>query len=524
MTASRWMGVALACVASCGPAMMTPPGENLPVPTAMARVPTLARRVQLPDGARAFRGWMGDEGQAVVSTLDGRFFAISPRGVASAVDRLPGETPVADDVRVSTMVARAPGELLALTPGSGLLVQNSLVRSAQLPAFLRGARTFTRLGDETLWATPTGLYLGTAARWLRVDDARGAVTAAEELAAVTATGAREAWMRTGTTVRRVRVREGEAPTFVEMPTNIDLGPVHGLASMGDDRAVVATSRGVIFLRQNEALGFGVGGGRADPDAVAGGGGRAWVLWATDVLRTDGTRWEALARDPKLGQRSRVHTDTTGNSALVIDDDGGVIRVDVEERVRLSGVRDGDVVVSPTTALEVVPWRDAEPTAVEYYVDGESVPSARRTAAPWGWGYRVEFDAMGRPISTSTGDRARETATQVGTNRGNEFVPHQVRVVVRYGEAMVERTIGFGYQSPLGRIPTYTADIAPIYAARCARCHSNSVAEDLSTFTQLSGRKLSTRLALRERRMPPDLPLDPVSEAIFIAWIDGDTPE
>ncbi len=477
----------------------------------------------LPDGARAYRGWMGDEGQAVVSTLDGRFFAINPRGIATAIDRLPGETPVADDVRVASLVARAPGELFALTPGTGLLVQNSLVRSAQLPMFLRGARTFARFGDEALWATPTGLYLGMAARWVRIDDSRGAVTAAEELASVTATGAREAWMRTGTTVRRVRVREGEAPTFIEMPTNVDLGTVHGLASMGDDRAVVATSRGVLFLKGNEATGFGVGGGRLDPDAVSGGGGRAWVLWGTDVLRTDGVRWEALARDPKLGQLSRVYSDSTGNSALVIDDEGGVIRVDVEERVRLSGVRDGEVVVSTTAALEVLPWRDAEPTSVEYFVDGEAMPSSQRMMAPWGWGYRTEPDAMGRPIVTSTGERNRETATQVGTNRGNEFVPHQVRVVVRYGTEMVERTLGFGYQSPLGRVPTYDADVAPLYAARCARCHTDSVAEELSSYELLSGRKSSMRLALRERRMPPDLPLDPVSEAIFVAWIDGDTP-
>ena len=50
----------------------------------MARAPYLARRVALPDGVRAYRGWMGDEGQSVISTLDGRFFSISPRGVATA--------------------------------------------------------------------------------------------------------------------------------------------------------------------------------------------------------------------------------------------------------------------------------------------------------------------------------------------------------------------------------------------------------------------------------------------------------
>jgi hypothetical protein len=521
-----WLGLAMATVAGCAPpAPVTPADPNyLPVPTAMARAPYLARRVMLPAGARAFRGWMGDEGQAVVATLDGRIFSISPRGVATTIDRVPGETPVADDVRVSSLVARSPGEVLALTTGSGLLVQNGLVRGAQLPMFLRGARAFAKLGDEALWATPTGLFLGLATRWVRVDDASGAVTGALELAPVSAVGAREAWLRVGENVRRLRVREGEAPTFTTMPTNVDLGAVRALAAMGDDRAVVATARGVLFLKSNEARGFGVGGGRGEPDAVAGGGGKAWVLWNSDILRTDGERWDAFARDARIGPLSRVYSDSTGNSALVIDDDGGLIRVDVEERVRLSGVRDGEVVVGTTGALEVLPWRDANPTAVEYFVDDETTPLARRTEAPWGWGYRVETNAMGMPIVTATGERNRELAAQLPTRRGGPYGSHRIRVVVRYGDAMVERVIGFGYQSPFGRVPTYAMDIAPLYQARCARCHTNAVAEELSTFELLSTRKVPLRLALRERRMPPDLPLDPVSEALFVAWIDGNVPE
>lgn len=514
----------LLALASCAPAPTTTNPDTLPVPIAMARMPFVARRVALPAGAQAFRAWMGDEGQAVIVTRDGRFFSIDARGAAVAIDRVPGESPVADDVRVSNVVARSANELFALTPGAGLLVQNSLVRAAQLPMFLRGARTFTRLGDEALWATPTGLYLGAASRWVRVDDARGAVTDAEELASVRSTLGREAWLRVGTGVRRVRVREGAAPTFIEMPTNITLGAVHGLASMGDDRAVVATSRGVLFLKGNEASGFGIGGGRAEPDAVAGGGGFAWVVWGTDILRTDGVRWEALARDPKLGQLSRIYADASGNSAIAIDDDGGLIRVDVEERLRISGLRDGEVVVSPTASLEVTPWRDANPTAVEYYVDGEAMPSARRTEAPWGWGYTAEAGAMGMPIVTHTGARSRELATQLPRRPDGPYGPHAVRVVVRYADAMIERTIGFGYQSPFGRVPTYAMDIDALYQARCARCHSNSVAEELGTYRLLSQRRVSLRLALRERRMPPDLPLDPVSEALFVAWVDGNTPE
>jgi hypothetical protein len=32
-----------------------------------------------------------------------------------------------------------------------------------------------------------------------------------------------------------------------------------------------------------------------------------------------------------------------------------------------------------------------------------------------------------------------------------------------------------------------------------------------------------RAAVRERRMPPDILLDPTSTAILTAWVDGGTP-
>ena len=132
--------------------------------------------------------------------------------------------------------------------------------------------------------------------------------------------------------------------------------------------------------------------------------------------------------------------------------------------------------------------------------------------------------MGMAVITVTGERNRELSTQLPSRRTGPYGTHSVRVVVRHGEATIERTVGFGYQSPFGRVPTYAMDIRALYQARCARCHSNAVAEELSSYELLSSRRISLRLALRERRMPPDLPLDPVSEALFVAWIDGNVPE
>ncbi|MDP3276594.1 MAG: hypothetical protein Q8Q09_15460 [Deltaproteobacteria bacterium] len=504
--------------------MPTPPDPNRLNPaTAMARMPAIAQRIALPSGVAVARAWLGDEGQIVVAARDGQLLSINARGTSAVIDRVPGETVSMGERRALALITRAPGEPLVLTEGGALLVQNGLARRAQLPMFLQDARSATAVSDQLMWATTTGLYLGQSAEFVRVDDAQGAVRTATELSFVQSSLGREVWMRVGENLRRLRIREGEAPLFVEMPTNIELGAVRALASMGDDRAVAATARGVFVLKGNLATGFDGGTARGAPLAVAGGGGFAWVLWGTDLLRTDGLRWEAIARDPKFVGSAHIVADTSGNSALVIDDDGGLVRVDLEERVRTSGIRDGQILVDPTGAFEVVPWRSEAPTQVEFFVDAEAMPSVTRTSAPWGWGYTVETSAMGMAVINQTGSRERELSSQLPRRASGPYGTHQIRVVVRYGTTMFERTLGFGYQSPFGRVPTYRADIAPLFAARCARCHDNSVAEELSTYELLRQARVPLRLALRERRMPPDLPLDSVSEALFIAWADGNTP-
>jgi hypothetical protein len=497
----------------------------LNVPTARGRVPFVARRLTVPIDVKARTGWIGDEGEAIFATLTGDLYAVNPRGDLTSIDRIPGETVSAAERRVTSLIARSPTEVLALTASNAVLIQNSLARRAQLPTQFNGALCAAVAGGASVWGTSTGVYLSTGAMLLQLNDARGPVTTADAIAPVeTAPGAVEFWLKTGPNVRRVRYVDGAAPTFTEMPVNLPLGAVYHLASMGDDRAVISTERGLFVLRGNEATGF-VSSVRGEPGAVAGGGGKAWVIWDTDVLRTDGNVWEALARDPRFGANSKISVDRSGNSALVIDDDGAVVRIDVEERLRLSGFRDNETIITPTAGLEVVPWRVAtEPSEVSWFVDNEMMPTVSRMMAPWGWGYSVDVNAMGMAIVNPTGVRTRELATQLPMQRTGPYGMHSVRVVVKHGMESIERSVSFQYVSPFGRVPTYMTDIAPLYAARCARCHQNSVAEELSTFELLRNKRGTLRLALRERRMPPDLPLDSVSEALFLAWIDGNFPQ
>lgn len=502
------------------------PPNSMSVATAHARAPYVARRITLPMGVVARAAWVGSEGEGVFASRDGALYTISPRGELALVDRVPGETATVAEQRVNTIAARAPGEIVVTTAGAALLVQNGLSRRAQLPAVLDGPAAFAVATNASIWATTMGLYLSSGAMFLQLNDARGPVTNVDAIAPITsAPGTLEFWIKAGPNVRRVHHEEGSAPTFTEMPINVNLGAVYHLASMGDARAAISTERGVFILQGNEAAGWLNGASRTEPGAIAGGGGKAWVIWGTDVLRTDGFAWEALARDARFGANSKIFVDPTGNSAIVIDDDGALVRIDVEERLRVSGLRDGSVIVSPTAGLEVVPWRvGAEPTEVSYFVDNEMTATAVRTMAPWGWGYSVDVNAMNMATINANGTRTRELATQLPNRRTGPYGQHTVRIVVKHGMETIERTLNFEYASPFGRIPTYNMDIAPIYTARCARCHQNSVAEELSTFELLRSKRGSLRQALRDRRMPPDLPLDSVSEALFLAWIDSNFPQ
>jgi hypothetical protein len=66
-------------------------------------------------------------------------------------------------------------------------------------------------------------------------------------------------------------------------------------------------------------------------------------------------------------------------------------------------------------------------------------------------------------------------------------------------------------------------VKAVYEARCARCHTGGVAQELGTYDSLSGFATPLRKVIQEGRMPPDIQLDPASAALFLSWVDGNTP-
>lgn len=495
------IGVAALMVAACGGGS----GEQTINPT--VRQPFVAQRIALPAGATAVAVQTLREGGGVIALSDGRIVQVNLFNEVSAVDRVPGETVRADDLPVSQFADRGGGVLLAIVPSGALLVQNGLVRASQLPMFLASARAFTRFGSEALWATNTAVFTSEGDRWLQLDMQSGAVANTTELASFDSSdGRREAWVHTGDTVKRLRFAGGAMPqtSWSDVVPTADIGVVRNIGAMDRSHGAIAGERGVAVVGADGVHLFRGGTDRGAPVALAAGGGWAWVAWGSALLRTDGTRWESLVQDMALGANTRISVDSaTGSSALVIDSAGALIRVDAEETLRLSGLADGTLLFDTRIELEAVPMRTMGLESITFTVDAAMMPITTRMAAPWGIG-----DEGARRMDLS----------------GLAFGHHSIDILATYMDhRTLRRSVGFDYVSPLGRTPSYATDIAPIFAARCARCHANGVARDLSGFANLRNQALGVRAAVRENRMPPDLLLDAESTATITAWVDGMTP-
>ena len=464
--------------------------------------PLVAERVALPAGATATAAWIGSQGEGLIALRDGRVLAIDARGVVRPVDRIPGETPRPNEAPIVVFAARDRGNPLGLVAGGALAFQGGMLRRASLPGFLADARAFAPLGSEALWATPNGLYATRGDQWIDVQAANGALKDVVDLVPIGDGDRRETWVLRGGIVQRLRV-DGSGVTWIEAAPGVELGPVRAIARVDPMRGAIASAQGVTIVGPGSIRVFEGDARDGAPDVLGGGGGWAWVGWAGQLLRTDGERWESLVGGVSLGASARIAVDEgAGASALVVDASGGVLRVVAEEALRASGLVDGALLLDTRIELEAIAPRPTELEGVRFLVDGREI--VVRTEAPWGW--------------ASDGGRTRDL-------RDLGFGTHRVDVVARYkGGATLKRAIAFDYVSPLGRVPTYGADVVPIFAARCGRCHANGVARDLTSYAALSGQAAAVRASVRESRMPPDILLDATSVAIITAWVDGNTPK
>ncbi len=487
---TRFCTFLLPALAACGGAAAIEERAVHPSP----HLPVVAKRMNLPEGAHAVAAWLAPQGSGFIALSDGRILAVDVEGHTQLVDRVPGET--GETLVVSAFGDRGSGQALGFGSGGAVSFDGGLVRRARLPSFINSPRAFANLGADALWATSNDLYARHRGKWLSVE-------AGAEISELVATGIPgEAWVRTGTSLRRMRI-DDPGVTWLDPAPGVDLGAVRGIASVDARRNVVASARGITIVAPDRIRIFHADIEDGLPDVVGGGGGWAWVGWRGQILRTDGERWESLARGLAFGPHARIAVDDeSGAIALVIDERGDAFRLEVEETLRASGITDGAVAFDTRLELEMLTSRAGALKSVSFLVDNH--PLSSRKEAPWGWG--------------ADGGRVTDL-------KELSFGRHRIDVVARdRNDRELTRKIQFEYRSPIGRVPSYEKDIAPLYKARCAGCHANGVARDLSTYGALAGQATLVRAAVREGRMPPDILLDAPSARLFTAWVDGDTPK
>ncbi len=489
-----------------------PPRELRPVNvdlTLRERAPASFVQVSLPMGAEPVAPWVSSEGEGLVVARDGRFFAIDGRGGVTGLERLPDDPRAPGDAPVATVLERTPDDVVALVPTGVLTYRGGWVRREAFSPLLATARATVRWGDASLWLTGQGVYTTQGTQWLQLERMGAAVTdAVAAVAGPASSTEREAWvLRSGGALERLRVRPmgmGLEVVWSDPVVGLPTTMVQAVASHGGYRYIARAADLVRVDAAGRVERLRVPGVFAGPVALVSAGPWLWAAWEgmgeSLLARTDGTVIEVVARG--LGVTApRVAVDRSRGDVALVVDGPRVTRVEVEPRLGLAGFDEGTVTDEPRLALRAVPPPGGVLESVRFALDGREVET--RTEAPWGW--------------SESGEAVREFPMLT-------FGGHAVTVTAQYrGAPALTRTRRFVFVSPLGRVPTYMRDVAPVYAQRCARCHSTGIARDLRGYDRLRAQAPVVASVVRSRRMPPDLTMDAPSIALITAWAAGGAP-
>ncbi|MFO0627509.1 MAG: hypothetical protein U0325_18015 [Polyangiales bacterium] len=500
--------------------------------TLRERVPTSLTPIVLRGDEAVVAQWVSPEGDVVLAARGGALYGVDVYGAVREIERIPGDPRQPGDAPVGLITERDPQTPLLLTPGGGSLILDGWAQRAQLPAILRGARAHTRWGAEALWATGAALYATDGPRWLQID--RGDRSVTDIVAMVPGPlrdTARDAWvLREGGVLETLRVTaqgETRSARWTEPLPGFVVGTVRAIAALGDAR-YVSRRDDLLRVRSSGLVErLRVPGELGGPVALAPAGPWLWAAWdngpeGVNLGRIDpagtvemiargvqpfarrmGAATVRLAADGERGETAVVTL-----RAMESPGDGGApieasrtLRVVVLPRVALAGIAEGGAVTFARVPLRALPPRPDAVAGVDFSLDGTRIETV--TSPPFAWG--------------GSGRLVRDLPTL-------EFGAHTVAVTVRYvGAEPLRRERRFSFLSPLGRVPTYDTDIAPVYESRCARCHSSGIARDLRGYERLSAQAPTVVQALLSRRMPPDLAVDEPTVLLFTSWIAGGTP-
>jgi len=86
----------------------------------------------------------------------------------------------------------------------------------------------------------------------------------------------------------------------------------------------------------------------------------------------------------------------------------------------------------------------------------------------------------------------------------------------------KRAVHLDFEASASVRVSFVADIKPLAAARCDKCHTTGTEPELSTLAQWREFAAAASTAVRDRRMPADGPMDAASIQLLARWASGGT--
>jgi hypothetical protein len=504
-----WVAIAgwIACACSSGDI-----GDNPLVATRLEVVQTEAA-LQLAAGS----GFADERGGGVFATSDGRAVRLRIDGSLGRLENHPGNATAPGTVQrvfpvgpYSALVATDNGLFVA---ESGWLIEPSW-RDALDPTGIVAAAVG---GNGVVWlAHERGLYRIEAGELSELKVERKSLRGLTALAVAPApNGANAVWFAQGKTLSYARqtararyevVSGGLAEDVVEASISGLAGVSASPGSAGE--LWLITPRALFHLAKQSWISYET---PAAPEALVSAGRYVWLQTSAGLFRydADAARWGKV--EHLAGPLSLLAADATGS--VWIDAAARSLTLSTGSIPRVLGIFEGARVYDADVFVRAQVAGKDPPDRVSFLLDdGEEVEREPDDALP-GEGTVATLDyALGG--FDAAGHEQSYSLAGIGPGL------HTLTVRAQFEGRVEQRKLHFDFRSSSAQALSFTADVQPIFDARCAKCHTSGPGHALSAYDEWVTEKDRIVRAVVELRMPADGPLDPSQIQTLQRWAAG----
>lgn len=486
---------------------------------ALEDAPAAPSVVALPLALAAGGGFADERGGGIFVDAAGRAVRLRLDGSLGRLESHPGNTRAPGVVQrvfpagpFSALVVAEGGLYLA---ESGWLIEPSF-RDALDPA---GLRAVALDADGVTWlAHDAGLFRldGGALAELRV--AGESLTAIGALAAAPADdGSPAVWFARGREVGQVRqlgraryevVARGLGPAGLDGDVTALAASTPSARAAGELWLATATS-----VYRHGPRGWARHATPGAPQQLEAAGRFVWLRTAGALHRDAGDGAGFRPIDLTLSAQPPVLLAVDAGGGAWLGDGARTLLVGALGLPRLLGIFEGVRVYDAALRVRAQFVADGAPDEVRFTLDDGEPLVRTRDEALAGEGAVTTLDfALGGFDAAGSEQPFSIAALSDG--------PHTLRVSARRGDEVHERRLTFERRGAGTVALSFARDVEPIFARRCAACHTTGPGRALAGYAAFAADKAAIAQAVAEQRMPADGPLEPDERAIIQRWAEG----